>query len=443
MKKYLLSALLFIFFLLFSGCKDNIISVVFYPTEGKGVMAAQTFEKGETKALNNNTFIAPKGKFFVGWSEVPHSPAIYSNKEEFTATETIPLFAVWGVEKSVDDALSYAKTLTEGFHTLILTGALTDQKLKDLGTLLSDRMISFALDLSRTTGLEKISESCFFRNGYLRSIIFPDSVTSIEKSAFEECLHLEKVVLSPSLKEMGDNAFKYCVRLKFLLLPRGIESIGEYAFYGSDLREIEVPGTVKSLGQNSFGNCYSLKSAILHEGLESIGNYSFQNAGLKEIKLPDSLTYLGTFAFAYCKKLETANIPTKITEISNYLFRESALSSIEIPDNITIIGENSFQDCLQLKSVKLSNKLTFISSNAFKKTALKSIDFPNTLDYISNDAFLEVPLETITVRFEDVTIFTKAFTNYNGLKNFYCPESKVEEYKGIFDSSSVTVRAIK
>lgn len=66
--------------------------------------------------------------------------------------------------------------------------------------------------------------------------------------------------------------------LKSILLPNTISSIGNAAFeYCSKLDSIVIPNSVTSLIDNSFSNCSGLKNVTFGSSLTSIGSYAFYN----------------------------------------------------------------------------------------------------------------------------------------------------------------------
>ena len=60
----------------------------------------------------------------------------------------------------------------------------------------------------------------------------PDSVTSIESSAFEKCNALTSITIPRSVTSIADFAFYHCTSLRTVTIPRGL-SYSSYAFPGS------------------------------------------------------------------------------------------------------------------------------------------------------------------------------------------------------------------
>jgi hypothetical protein len=102
------------------------------------------------------------------------------------------------------------------------------------------------------TGMNIISD-----NAYIKGIILPESVTSIESGAFEQCFYLTSVTIPGSVTTIGDNAFYDCTGLTSVTIPAGVTSIGGYAFSGcSGLTSVTIPAGV-TIGDNAFPQGYA------------------------------------------------------------------------------------------------------------------------------------------------------------------------------------------
>ena len=259
----------------------------------------------------------------------------------------------------------------------------------------------------------------------MTELVLPDSVTTINSNAFEECKNLTAIHFPASFTDFhgksensGDNGgldswIKGCDSLKKFTISEknpyyqskngvlyskdgktvgpvppavsfdsvnwnGVSAIGDFAFCGreSQRADIEISSQITSIGDYAFcgygGDWYDENyngtvNIKLHEGLTSIGEYAFSSIyHLEEIDLPDSLTTLGKGAFASDNQLKSMTIPPKVTVIPDSLFEECLnMESVTLPNGITEIGKRAFYGPLYLTSIHLPSSLKKIDDYAF------------------------------------------------------------------------------
>ena len=160
-------------------------------------------------------------------------------------------------------------------------------------------------------------------------LVIPNSVTSIEPSAFNGNSFLPGIIIPSSVTSIGSYAFCDCSALKFIDIPSSVTNIGKSAFIGcSSLTSINIPSSVTSIEGGGFRDCSSLTS----------------------IKIPNSVTSIGSSAFYGCSSLTSIKIPNSVTSIGSSAFSGcSSLTSINIPSSVTSIGDNAFSNCDALK----------------------------------------------------------------------------------------------
>lgn len=285
-----------------------------------------------------------------------------------------------------------------------------------------------------------------FRGCKMTELILPDTVTTINSEAFEDCKNLTTIHFPASFTDFhgksensGDNGgldswIKGCDSLKAFTVSEnnphyksmngilyskdgktvgpvppaisfdsinwnGISAIGDFAFCGRETQrtDIEIPSQITSIGDYAFcgygGSWYDSSydgtvNIKLNEGLTSIGEYAFSSIyHLEEIDLPDSLTFLGKGAFASDNQLKSMTIPPKVTVIPDSLFEDCLnLESVTLPDGITEIGRLAFYSN-KFTSIQLPTSLKKIDDKAFLSSKLSSIVIPNPVEYIGESAF--------------------------------------------------------
>ena len=174
-----------------------------------------------------------------------------------------------------------------------------------------------------------IYDSTFALCDTLKEVYIPDSVTNMERRAFDGCTNLQKVRLSPNA-EVEDYTFANCKSLVNIEIPEGVTTIGEGAFNEStNLTNVSIPQTVTTI-----------------EG------YAFAGTGIVNINLPEGLTQLGRAAFRGCSQLEYIKLPVGITTIEMDTFNGcSALRNINMYWNIEYVARRAFKGCSELTTI--------------------------------------------------------------------------------------------
>lgn len=181
-------------------------------------------------------------------------------------------------------------------------------------------------------------------NTPITSVIIPDSVTTIEGSAFKDSKSLAKITIPDSVKEIEGSAFKNTAwydsqpdgvvyagkvayeykgdknSIKTVTIKDGTYSISPVAFYQCEqLTTVSIPDSVKIIGNNAFDQCIRLETVSLGKGVERIGSYAFQDCKLTNIVLPDSVTDIRLCAFKG-STLTSITIGSGVQNIENQVF---------------------------------------------------------------------------------------------------------------------------
>lgn len=346
----------------------NSYIVNFKPNGGSGEEYNQTFYYGITQSLTANTF-TKSGNTFIGWATSSDGEVMYTNRERIKniTTEngtTIALYAKWfsGAVVTAESISDLDFSTINEEYTVKVTGSISNTTLSALADKIKYASDYVRLDLSETTGLVVINStsdntSVFASCPKLKSIILPETLTSIGSYAFKDFTGLASISLPSTVKIIGSNAFNGCTNIETIDL-NGLESIGEQAFYGCTGLITANIKNVTAIGNKAFQKCSNLTTVYL-ENIETIGSYAFgdssnsNNSGncknLEVIYLVNINT-IGNYAFAYTVKLASIIIDAK-TVGSHAFYGCYTLTSVTLGRNITSLKSYAFGSCSSLASV--------------------------------------------------------------------------------------------
>lgn len=157
-------------------------------------------------------------------------------------------------------------------------------------------LVSCSIDADDVTipeGVTQIACHAFFKS-HLKSVRLPDSLSNIQRGAFEDCKMLEKVDFGKGLTDIGIDVFRGCKSLKSVVLPPQIKLIKQNAFMNS-----------------------GLESIVLNNGLEGINTCAFSGTDIKRLCLPESI-----------KDVETWFVNDTIESVSSPILHRNIVSSI-------------------------------------------------------------------------------------------------------------------
>ena len=225
-----------------------------------------------------------------------------------------------------------------------------------------------------------IGSSAFY-GCLVTNIVIPDSVTTIESMAFDNCDLLAHVTLGNNVATIGSQAFYDCPSLSRITIPASVTEIGFGAFSACPLLlEIQVDEN-NSVYKDIDGVLFSKDGSII---------YNYPNGKTNTFySIPDSVTSIDSWAFMHSCMLTNIVIGNSITEIENFSFSGcTSLTSITIGNSVTKIGGYAFERCYSLTDINIGNAVSVISYNAFEDcTSLAEIVIPNSVTFIANSAF--------------------------------------------------------
>ncbi len=304
--------------------------------------------------------------------------------------------------------------------------------------------------------ITKIGSGAFAECG-MTQISIPDTVTTIESNAFENCSKLTSLALPKNLNSYGFRAFAGCSSITSITIPRKVVSANGFAFEDcigltevtfedgmtaipaaalqnmekGNITTINIPASVTSIGEKAFSCQSALKNVKFAAGskLTTIENEVFYKTGIEGIDLPDTVTTIGSSAFCECSALENIDLPSSLTTLGYMAFGScTALTSMLIPKKVSTCGGYVFNKCNGITEVTFEEGMTRIPDNILSVTEnggfVERVTIPSSVTEIGENAFVnQITLKNVIIKTDKlVTIGYNAFYN-TGIEQISLPDS--------------------
>jgi hypothetical protein len=201
-----------------------------------------------------------------------------------------------------------------------------------------------------------------------------------------------KTTATGSFQINGTTLTKYNGNEKSVIIPNTVTTIGDEAFSGNtNLTSVTIPASVTSIGENIFWSCTNLTDINVEAGnsmYSSSGGVLLDKSGKLLLlcpngkgafTIPSSVTTIKPRAFDRCNRLTSVTIPNSITSIGDYAFyNATGLKSVTIPSSVTSIGDSAFAQS-GLTSVTIPASVTTIGQSAFQSSHLTSVTFAGSI----------------------------------------------------------------
>lgn len=282
----------------------------------------------------------------------------------------------------------------------------------------------------------------------ITSVAIPETVTTMEEAAFQNCTLLTSVSLPTSLTELSNSVFLNCFSLKGVELPERLTKIGDSAFDGCyTLENVTLPSTVTEIGVKAFRGCSALTSMTIPENVATIGRSAFDETrnlvsvefnavncsnatgplftpSLETITIGEGVKTIPILFLSWCMKVESIVLPESIETIGWGAFQTCrTLTELVFPEKVTTIPTQVLSGCTGLQKAVLGKNVTNVDINAFSGcTSLTSLYSNNPQPPVADrDTFkdvdygkcvLYVPAESVDAYRND-NIWSR-FINVNG-----------------------------
>lgn len=344
-------------------------------------------------------------------------------------------FPFWGCRSSKLSKITYTPdtTLNDKYQYMIdySNGTLMGGSTRS-GSY-TDLLCSFYGSYIPNTGNIKICRMSFYNRDDLTSITLPNSVKSIEDSAFSGCTGLTSVVIPDSVTSISADAFSDCNNLleltattkviNILTIPNSIKKVVVINPEDKTLVEtlskekfkdntslITFEGHLKNLNESLFEGCINLQTVTISAQsvyTPSIPIKCFKNCG--SLRVFDTTNSLSKCVFSE-ECFYGCSMLTKIPKVSSEntsnfcvsCFEKSGIKSFDSPQ-LAIIESKAFSNCCDLSDVII----TPISSNNISTDITISGDAFNNCSSLNSILIKTSPHR---IKFNDASLMDQRLT---------------------------------
>lgn len=304
------------------------------------------------------------------------------------------------------------------------------------------------IDGYKVVGIGDYAFSPEYNRGYrgftLRSIVFPNTLKSIGKSAFENCDAITSVTIPDSVTHIGTDAFACCSNLANLKLGKNVETIYPRAFYTCPIKTVSFGNRIKEIGYASFADCTQLTKVTIPVVTKIEGLAFCDCTNLKRVELGNAYVgqsgSIGEKAFFNCVNLKSVYIGMRYNDIDYCAigyYQDAAHSQPALVKGFTLYAERkssahiyALENGIKCKQAVLPKKTSVKTIKGYKKK------FKVTWKKVSNVVGYQVTYST-SKNFTSKTTKTvnvsknKTSVTIKGLKAKKTYYVKVRTYKTI------------
>lgn len=215
--------------------------------------------------------------------------------------------------------------------------------------------------------VRSLGDVAFSANAALTNITIGGSLTNIGTNAFQSLFSLKSIYVSPNnLTFSTDSGVLFNKpKTKLLLypaakegsytIPNSVTSIEDSAFRNSlNLIAVIIPGSVTNIGPSGFEGCRGLTEVSIPDSVSTIGSRAFWYCrGLTSISIPDKVQIIEDDTFQGCTALARISVGNGVTNIRSGVFKDCTnLASATIGSNVTSVGSYAFANCGALTQIE-------------------------------------------------------------------------------------------
>ena len=239
----------------------------------------------------------------------------------------------------------------------------------------------------------------------IKSVVIPNSVTTIANGCFQNCKNLNNVILPPSVNRIYSSTFEGCTSLENITFQGEIEEIDLLAFGNCAFKEFHIPNSIKWIEAGAFTGCKKMQRLYIPASLEKFSNgnrslHAFEWEVIVDSNNPNLCSEDGVLfnkdktvlmRYPSIKTDKVYIIPNTVQRIYEFAFADCQAEKIVIPESITTIPEHAFYQCRNLQTIIIPNTVKEIGEAFYGCSQLKEVVFPDFIN-VYKARFFNCPL---------------------------------------------------
>ena len=345
------------------------------------------------------------------------------------------------------------------------------------------------IELNIPEGIGSLGKYAFYGASSIISCVIPKDIKDVSMSAFEGCTGLNKLSLGDGIVNIKERAFFGCSNLQVVEIPNSVTTIETSAFGETNIVSLYIGTGVTSVASRAFGNVMPTKTIWLtntpprgYKNAEGQVNYvsneqytsltnrivypylssSFIVDGVKyvptspsertcdiidgcydntaeEINITSEVSYRNVSmtvkqmrSYSFYKNQSIKKVKLELTgDIESNAFRDcTSIEEVYIANN-GIVGSYAFMGCIGLKDVTINN-LGQIDNSVFENSGIQGTLKITNQGNINSLAFRNITGEFKAIIANKGNIGDKAFANCTGLQEVIIGNEVTELKEQIF-----------
>lgn len=231
-----------------------------------------------------------------------------------------------------------------------------------------------------------IEGRAFYACETLTDVSMPQNLKNLGESAFSYCTSLERLELPAGISTIPSGAFSSS-GIKSLVIPDSVTTITGGAFYGcSKLESLTIPGSVNSIGENAFSNCNALvitapEGSAAYEYAVKKGIEATASETGKKSQNIDCISY-------YNKKLgcEPFNLGASAKTALTYSSSNPSVAAVSSDGTVTVKGEGTAVITVSAKETPYYKGVTKEITVTVTRQLEQQINAPGSITKLTTDS---------------------------------------------------------